>query len=167
MLGTLDRKREEALLLFPLTIVPWAIYLSPRSTSQRLKEAPAGGESVLASGGGGGGGSFGKRLYDERELYLQVSFVVINQPLQVRLEYFILSVLKSLVIPAIWLALSSVIYSRITPFFFYNITSVLNRVIHVLNPTIFALYRIISVSDTKCDANAFLFRLSNKPALDQ
>ena len=56
---------------------------------------------MLASGGGGGGGSFGKRLYDERELYLQVSFVVINQPLQVRLEYFILSVLKSLVIPAI------------------------------------------------------------------
>ena len=68
---------------------------------------------------------------------------------------FITSILKSLVIPAILLALSTVIYSRIA-LFLLQITSVLNCVIHVLNRiifvlnrNIFALYRISFVSITK------------------
>ena len=47
---------------------------------------------------------------------------------------FIISILKSLAIPVIWLALSSVIYSRIT-------LSVLNRIIHVLIHIISVLNR--------------------------
>ena len=49
---------------------------------------------------------------------------------------FITSILKSLVIPAILLALSTVIYSRIA-LFLLQITSVLNCVIHVLNRIVF------------------------------
>ena len=47
---------------------------------------------------------------------------------------FIISILKSLAIPVIWLALSSVIYSRIT-------LSILNRIIHVLIHIISVLNR--------------------------
>ena len=49
---------------------------------------------------------------------------------------FITTILKSLVIPAILLALSSVIYSRVA-LFLLLITSVQNFVIHVLNRIIF------------------------------
>ena len=68
-------------------------------------------------------------------------------------------------IPAIWLAFSSVIYSRITLFFAPNrVILVLNHFISVLNRTIFALYRIISVSNTEWDVKAFLFPLFYQPA---
>ena len=60
-----------------------------------------------------------------------------------RINSFSTSILKSLVILAISLALSMVINSQITLFF---ITSVLDRVIHVLNRIIFVLNRIIFVS---------------------
>ena len=53
---------------------------------------------------------------------------------------FITTILKSLVIPAILLALSSVIYSRIA-LFLLQITSVLNCVIHVLNRIVFVSNR--------------------------
>ena len=69
---------------------------------------------------------------------------------------FITSILKLLVIPAIWLALSSVIYSRITLFFLLFISSVLNRIISVLNCTIFAPHHIIAISDTKYDVKRLL-----------
>ena len=51
-----------------------------------------------------------------------------------RINSFSTSILKSLVIPVISLALSNVINSKITLFF---ITSVLDRGIHVLNRIIF------------------------------
>ena len=74
---------------------------------------------------------------------------------------FITSILKSLAIPAIWLALSNVINSQIKLFFAVNrIIHVLKRIISFLNRTIFALYRIISVSRTKWDAKAFLFSIA-------
>ena len=57
-----------------------------------------------------------------------------------RINSFITSILKPLMIPAISLALSNVINSQITLFF---ITSVLDRVIHVLNRIIFVLNRTI------------------------
>ena len=60
-----------------------------------------------------------------------------------RINSFSTSILKSLVILAISLALTNVINSQITLFF---ITSVLVRVIHVLNRIIFVLNRIIFVS---------------------
>ena len=83
--------------------------------------------------------------------------------------------MKSLVIPAIWLALSTVIYSRITLFFVlnhlcsksrhsfstYKLTSCLIK----SHP--FALYCIISVLGTKilrCELKAFLFLLLGKKA---
>ena len=74
---------------------------------------------------------------------------------------FIISILKSLAIPAIWLALSNVINSQIKLFFAVNrIIHVLKRFISFLNRTIFALYRIISVSRTKWDVKAFLFSIA-------
>ena len=81
---------------------------------------------------------------------------------------FIISILKSLVIPAIWLALSReyVVYSRLTQFFVLSIIlnhiiHVVNRIISVLTYTILALYRIISFSNTKLDVHvkAVLFPL--------
>ena len=74
---------------------------------------------------------------------------------------FIISILKSLAIPAIWLALSNVINSQIKLFFAVNrIIHVLKRIISFLNRAIFALYRIISVSRTKWDVKAFLFSIA-------
>ena len=67
----------------------------------------------------------------------------------------IILILKSLVIRAIWLAHSSVTYSRI-------FLSGLNHIIHVLNRIILALYYIISILNTKWDMKAFLFSLFNK-----
>ena len=80
-------------------------------------------------------------------------------------------ILKSLVIPAIWPTLSSVIYSRITLVYFLlqikdilnHVVHVINQVISVLNCTIFAQYRIISI--TKWDVKTFLFPLYNKPLI--
>ena len=65
--------------------------------------------------------------------------------------------MKSLVIPVIWLALSSVIYWRITPCFALN--HILNRIISVLTCTIFAQYRTISVSNTKMEYDVKTFLL--------
>ena len=81
-----------------------------------------------------------------------------------------ISILKSLVIPAIRLALSSVIYSQITLFFVLNHLcsklhhSFLNWCHFWLNRTIFAVYCIISVLGTQWDVKAFLFLLFNKRA---
>ena len=86
---------------------------------------------------------------------------------------FITSILKSLVIPAILLALSTVIYSRIA-LFLLQITSVLNCVIHVLNRIIFvsnrnsfALTSHHFCFDYKMSVKAFLLPLFIKRLLDQ
>ena len=67
-----------------------------------------------------------------------------------RLKLFIISILKSLVIPEIWFDPSSVFYSQFTLFSPLN-HIFHNRVIHVPN-------RIISVSNTKWDVILFWFR---------
>ena len=75
-----------------------------------------------------------------------------------------ISLLKSLVIFAIWLALSNVICSRTTLFYALNHLCSKSRnscskdVISVLNRTIFALHCTISASGTKWDVKASLFR---------
>ena len=75
---------------------------------------------------------------------------------------FIISILKSLVIPAIWLALS-VMNSQITCSKSRHSGSKSHHFCFI-NRTIFALSRIISVSNTKRDVKAFLFPLFNKLA---
>jgi len=79
---------------------------------------------------------------------------------------FIISILKSLMILQFdWLSVEYLVYSRVTQFFFAlnyilnHIIRVLNRIISVLTCTILALYRIISVSNTKLDVKAALFPL--------
>ena len=66
---------------------------------------------------------------------------------------FIISILKSLVVPAICLAPSSVICSRITQYFVALKSICSNK--SVLNRSIFALYRITSVSNTRRDVKVF------------
>ena len=76
-----------------------------------------------------------------------------------RLWSFITSTLKSLTIHAIWLALSSVIYSQIAPFF-----RICSKSHHSCSKSYhfcfkshhFFLYRNISVSNTKWDVKAIL-----------
>ena len=86
---------------------------------------------------------------------------------------FITSILKSLVIPAILLVPSSVLYSRIA-LFLLSITSVLNCVVHVLNRIIFvsnrnsfALTSHHFCFDYKMSVKTFLIPLFIKILLDQ
>ena len=72
------------------------------------------------------------------------------------------SVLKSLVIPTIWLALRSVIYSRITSFFVQN--PICSKSRHFCSKPHHFSSIVISVSKTKWDLKAFLFPLFNKQA---
>ena len=84
---------------------------------------------------------------------------------------FIISILKSLVIPVIWLALSSVIYSRITLFVLNHLFSKSHHSCSKSHHFCFKSHQfwlyiicIISVSGTKWDLKAFLFLLFNKTA---
>ena len=78
---------------------------------------------------------------------------------------FIISILKSLAIPAIWLALSNVINLQIKLFFAVNrIIHVLKRFISFLNRTIFCSTSHHFCFEDKMDVKAFLFPLFNKPA---
>ena len=63
--------------------------------------------------------------------------------------------------------LSEVWFIHESHYFPNGVIHVLNCIISVLNRTIFALYRIISVSNTKWDAKALLFRLSTNQLLIQ
>ena len=58
--------------------------------------------------------------------------------------------------------LSGVWFVHELHYFFLWITSALNRVIPVLNRTVFALYGVVSISCTKWDVKAFSFQLFNK-----
>ena len=78
---------------------------------------------------------------------------------------FIISILKSLVILAIWLALSSVIYSRLTLFFAINHVCCKSRHSYSKSRHFCSKsHHFRSISHHFCDVKAFLFPLFDKPA---
>ena len=89
---------------------------------------------------------------------LIITVIIIIMLVIIIRKILIISILKSLVIPAVWLVLNSVIYSQITLIF--ALKHICSKSHHwfvlKLHHFFFTQYRIISVSNTKCDVKTFL-----------